>query len=135
MTERRRLIGRLEQEREQLAVLRGVTEGLEARVEHDERMLSEIETVLGRDPQLRLDQVDIRVRGRQLEALAISVLAEAGPADEPIHYKAWFELLRTRGHLVAGKVPVDTFLAQINRSEAVERVGRRTGLYRLRDVA
>lgn len=130
LAERQRLIGRLEQEDEQLGALRSVVEGLVARVEHDRAMLREIEAVLGRDPQLRLDQMDVRLRGQRLEEIAIEVLSEAQD-DGPIHYREWFELLRVRGHLVGGKEPLDTFLAQINRSPSVERIGRRSGLYRL----
>ena len=61
----------------------------------------------------------------------MAVLAEErGPGAE-VHYREWFELLRSRGHLVAGKEPVNTFLTQINRSDAVIRVGRRSGRYKL----
>jgi hypothetical protein len=128
--ERNRLLGRLEQEREQLDTLRAVVSDLAERVVHDERMLREIEVALGKEPQLRLDQADLRLRGQRLEEVAIAVLADRA-GKEPIHYREWFELLRGRGHLVSGKNPVDTFLAQINRSPAIERIGNRTGLYRL----
>lgn len=128
--ERRRLIGRIEQEGEQLETLRIVLDDLADQLAHDERALREIESVLGKAPQLRLEDSDLRLRGRRLEEVAITVLAEA-ESSEPIHYRAWFELLRSQGHLVAGKKPIDTFLAQINRSERVENIGRRSGLYRL----
>lgn len=131
--ERQRLIGRIEQEGEQLESLRAVVDDLANRVAHDERMLREIESVLGKAPQLRLDNGNLRIRGRRLEEIAIAVLADADSSG-PIHYRDWFELLRSRGHLVAGKKPIDTFLAQINRSAHVERVGRRSGLYRLAEA-
>ena len=44
-------------------------------------------------------------------------------------------MLRAEGHVVAGKEPLNTFLSQINRSEAVQSVGRRTGRYRLARAA
>ena len=135
VSERRRLIGRLEQEEEQLETLRGVVSDLESRVTADRRMLQDIEEALGKDPQMRLDHADVRIRGRQLEEEAIRVLSETRGDGETIHYTEWFELLRVRGFLVAGKVPIDTFLAQINRSRAVEKVGNRTGIYRLADAA
>lgn len=135
MVERRRLIGRLEQERDQLETLSAVLDDLAARVAVDERMLHDIEEALGKDPQLRLDEADMRLRGQQLEQIAIAVLVESRTDAEAIHYTEWFEMLRVRGHLVAGKEPIGTFLAQINRSAAVERVGRRSGLYRLADAA
>jgi uncharacterized coiled-coil protein SlyX len=135
LNERGRLAGRLEQEREQLETLQAVVKNLEDRVAHDEGMLREIESALGKHPQLRLDQADIRLRGQRLEEVAVAVLSAEDEVEQPIHYRAWFELLRAHGYLVAGKKPLDTFLAQINRSSAVEKVGSRTGLYRLADAA
>jgi uncharacterized coiled-coil protein SlyX len=135
LAERGRLVSRLEQEREQLEILQAVVTNLEDRVAHDEGMLREIESALGRHPQLQLDHADIRLRGQRLEEVAVEVLATDDEIEQPIHYRAWFELLRLRGHLVAGKKPLDTFLAQINRSPSVEKVGGRTGLYRLSDAA
>lgn len=134
LAERGRLASRLEQEREQLETLRAVVRNLEDRVTHDQSMLREIESALGKHPQLQLDQADIRLRGQRLEEVAVTVLAAEDEVEQPIHYRAWFELLRMRGYLVAGKKPLDTFLAQINRSPAVEKVGGRTGLYRLADA-
>jgi hypothetical protein len=131
VTERRRLIGRIEQESEQIESLHILLEELATRVSADERMLREIDSALGRSPQLSLEEADVRLRGRKLEEIAIAVFSEASDPGEEIHYRAWFEMLRARGYLVAGKRPVDTFLAQINRSASVERVGRRSGLYRL----
>lgn len=133
LAERRRLIGRLEQEEEQLETLRSVVEELADRVARGKQALAEINSVLGKEPQLRLDQADVRLRGQRLEQIAIEILSTHRDGQEPVHYREWFELLRSNGYLVAGKEPLDTFLAQINRSTAVERVGRRTGLYRLAD--
>ena len=135
LAERRRLLGRLEQEAEQLEALRSVVEDLADRVARGKQALGEINSVLGKEPQLRLDEADVRLRGQRLEQIAIEVLTTHHDREEPVHYRDWFELLRSNGYLVAGKAPLDTFLAQINRSAAVERVGRRTGLYRLADAA
>lgn len=129
--ERRGLIARIEQEREQLEQLRSIVANLSDRLTHDERMLEDINAVLGKSPQLRLEEANVRLRGQRLEAIAIEILAEERGAEVEVHYREWFELLRGRGHLVAGKEPLNTFLAQINRSDAVERVGKRTGRYRL----
>jgi hypothetical protein len=133
--ERKVLIGRIEQEREQLERMRGIIASLSDRLAHDERMLEEIDAVLGRSPQLRIEDADVRLRGRRLEEVAIAVLEDERGAGVEVHYREWFELLRERGHLIAGKEPLNTFLAQINRSAAVEKVGRRTGRYRLAAVA
>lgn len=135
LVERQRLISRIEQEREQLDALRSIADGVAERLEHDERMLREINSVLGKEPQLRLDEADLRLRGRRLEQVALQVLREERGGDAELHYREWFELLRARGHLVAGKDPLNTFLTQINRSDAVERVGRRSGRYRLAEAA
>lgn len=129
--ERKSLIARIEQEREQLERLQSIVANLSDRLTHDERMLEDINSVLGKSPQLRLEDANVRLRGQRLEAVAIEVLTEERGAEVEVHYREWFELLRANGHLVAGKEPLNTFLAQINRSDAVERVGRRTGLYRL----
>jgi hypothetical protein len=129
--QRKSLLGRLEQEREQLEQLRAIVSSLEERIVHDERMLNEIDSVLGRVPQMRLDESNLRLRGRRLEEVAIEVLADEKRLGTEVHYREWFELLRGRGHLVAGKEPLNTFLAQINRSAAVEKIGRRTGRYRV----
>jgi hypothetical protein len=131
LAERRTLLGRIEHEREQLERLQEIVANLSDRLAHDERMLADIDAVLGRSTQLRLEDADIRLRGRRLEQVAIDVLESELGASAEVHYRQWFELLRSRGHLVAGKEPLNTFLSQINRSDEVERVGRRTGVYRL----
>jgi hypothetical protein len=59
------------------------------------------------------------------------VLSEERGSGIEVHYREWFDLLRARGHLVGGKEPLNTFLAQINRSDAIEKVGRRSGRYKL----
>jgi hypothetical protein len=131
LSERQRLLALVEQEREQLDSLRLIVDGVSERIHGAERALEEIDSVLGRAPQLRLTDADIRLRGKRLQEVAIEVLKnELGPGVE-LHYKEWFELLRANGHRVAGKEPLNTFLAQINRTDSVERVGRRTGRYRL----
>ena len=80
---------------------------------------------------MRLEDANLRLRGRRLEEVALAVLAEERGAGIEVHYREWFDLLRERGHLVAGKAPINTFLAQINRSRSVEPVGNRSGRYRL----
>lgn len=133
--ERKALMARIEQEREQLERLQRIVANLSDRLTHDEHMLEEIECVLGQAPQLRLEDADVRLRGRRLEEVAIAILADERGSGVEVHYREWFELLRHRGHLVAGKEPLNTFLAQINRSRAVESIGRRSGLYRLAEAA
>jgi Tfp pilus assembly protein PilN len=131
LDQRRVLVTRVGEEQERLEQLRQIVVELEQQLDYDERVLGEIDAVLGRDPQMRLEDANLRLRGRRLEEVALRVLSEEREAGSEVHYREWFELLRERGHLVAGKAPLNTFLAQINRSVAVERVGKRSGRYRL----
>ncbi|HET9164098.1 MAG TPA: hypothetical protein VFN89_11750 [Solirubrobacterales bacterium] len=132
LLQRRRLIGRIEQEQEELEVLRALVENLADQLSRDEYMLRQVDSALGTAPQLTLEQANLRLRGQDLERVAVEVLQEERGADAEVHYREWFELLRARGYLVSGKQPINTFLAQIGRSNAVESVGRRTGRYRLK---
>jgi len=131
LEQRRLLVARVGEEQDRLEALRRMVADLETQLGYDERVLVEIDSVLGRRPQLRLEDANLRLRGRRLEEVAIAVLNEEREAGSEVHYREWFELLRERGHLVAGKAPLNTFLAQINRCEEVEAIGKRTGRYRL----
>ena len=112
---------------------------LAARVEEqnvlDRQNLAELEAVLGEAAQLAIDDLDQLLRGQRLERVAIRLLRESHGADAVIHYREWFDLLRAEGYRVSGRNPLGTFLSQLNRSNSVERVGRRTGKYRLRVAA
>lgn len=131
LEQRQQLLGRIQQQSEQLEAMQRIVHDLGERLAQDERTLRDIDSVLGKAPQLRLEEGDLLLRGRRLEEVALRVLAEERGSEAEVHYQEWFELLREHGHLVAGKEPLNTFLTQINRSEAVERVGRRTGRYRV----
>lgn len=131
LQERKRLLGRIQQQSEQLEAMQKIVANLAEQQTRDEATLKDIDSVLGKNPQMRLQEGDLLLRGRQLEEVALRVLDEdRGPGVE-VHYQEWFELLRSQGHLVAGKEPLNTFLTQINRSPKVERIGNRTGRYRL----
>lgn len=111
--------------------LRALADRLEENAARDEHLLAELSGLLGRDPQLRLEDLDPRLRGQRLREVAVEVLRrEVGPG-QPIHYKQWYGLLETAGHKVGGRDPLATFLAQVHRAPAVESVGRRTGRFRL----
>jgi hypothetical protein len=60
----------------------------------------------------------------------VAALVESA-ADQPIHYRDWYQLLRDRGERIGGKDPLATFLTSLSRSDQVEAVGARTGLYRI----
>jgi DNA repair exonuclease SbcCD ATPase subunit len=97
-------------------------------LEHRARELDEL---LGRAPQLRLDLPGEGLRGNKLREAAIGVLARRHGIGEPIHYRRWFELLLSEGVSVSGKDPLATFLTQVTRSPLVEREPGAAGVYRL----
>jgi hypothetical protein len=131
LKERQTLLAQIEIQRDQLGRMEDIVHSLQEHLAHDQHVLSELEGVLGTAAQLQIESLDPRLHGRRLEEVAIQVLREDIGAGVEIHYRDWFELLRARGHRIRGKEPLGTFLAQIGRSTAVERVGRRTGRYRL----
>ena len=118
--------------RERAGRHRALADALEAAVARDEHLLAELEELLDLRPQLRIEHLDRRLRGQRLREVAVEVLARERGFGEPVHYRQWFALLRRAGHDVAGKDPLASFLAQVSRSPEVERVGERSGIYRLR---
>lgn len=132
---RARLSVRIEAHLEEREALLAMVAGIDEQLSRDEHMLGEVESLLGTDTQLRLEQADLRLRGRRLEEVATRILEEEVGQEAEVHYRDWFALLRARGYLVGGKEPINTFLAQINRSSAIEAIGRRSGRYRLARVA
>lgn len=118
--------------RERADQLRALAEHSEAQATRDERLLAELESALGLADQLRLEELDSRLGGQRLEEIAVELLRTDRQFGEAIHYREWFDLVRRAGHEIGGKDPKATFLAQLRRSQAVEAVGRRSGLYRLR---
>lgn len=120
--------------RERADQLRALAEHSETQATRDERLLAELESALGLADQLRLEDLDSRLGGQRLEQIAVGLLRTERQFGEAIHYKEWFDLVRRAGHEIGGKDPKATFLAQLRRSQAVEAVGRRSGLYRLRSA-
>ena len=118
-------------QRERAERLRALADQATAHAEEQERSLRDLAELLGLDPQLRIEELDARLRGQQLQEIAVRVLSERRPAGEPIHYKQWYALLRQAGYSVGGKDPLATFLASVSRSRNVRSVGRRSGLYLL----
>jgi hypothetical protein len=128
--EREALAARVQELRAAADELRAQAEELENDAQTHERLLRELEDVLGIASQMRLDLPERELGGRRLREVAVEILRHHG-LDEPIHYKDWFELVRA-GHRIAGKDPLATFLAQVSRDPNVERVGSKSGRYRLR---
>jgi len=63
----------------------------------------------------------VTLKGARIRETAVRVLAQTPHADQAVHYRAWFELLRQQGFMPAGKDPLASFLTQIGRSPLVQR--------------
>jgi hypothetical protein len=129
--ERQNLLRRIHELRQRSALHREVLEHLEQQLAHEERILGEIEVLSDRRPQLRLERLDRQLKGRRLQEVAVEVLRRQIGHDQAVHYREWFALLRAEGYEVSGRDPVNSFLTGIGRAPGVERVGSRTGLYRV----
>jgi hypothetical protein len=133
--QRETLRTRIEEASVRMDELRAQADELERRTEADAVLLREIEDVLDLAPQLRVDLQTEELRGKALREVAVEILrAEVGGTGTPIHYRDWFRLVRGAGHRVAGTNPLAAFLTVVSRSDQVERVGTRSGMYRLRPV-
>ena len=131
----RALTARIEDQRERADRLRALADQLQEQARRDELLLEELKGLAGRAPQLHLESLNQELRGRRLQEVAVEIFRADVGAGEAIHYRDWFDRLRQHGHRVSGKDPLANFLAQVSRAPEIERVGSRTGLYRLRDAA
>ncbi len=129
-SERRALIERVASLERRVETHRSLLDQLEAELGAERRLLCEIEELTERRPQLRLERLDRELRGQRLREVAVEVLRRRG-RDDAIHYRDWFTLVRAEGWEIRGRDPVNTFLTEVGRATNVERVGRRTGMYRL----
>ena len=111
--------------------MRELAERVEEQTTRDERLLREMEGILGLTPQMRLEALDRRLGGKRLREIAVNVLEQQPDSGREIHYRDWYVLLERAGYIVSGKDPLATFLSQIRRIEQVSPVGRRSGRYRL----
>jgi hypothetical protein len=94
-----------------------------------------IEEVAGLAPQMALCEISEELRGERLREVALEVLHRLSSSGDPIHYRIWFQALLDSGYRVLGRDPLATFLTQVSRIDRVEKIGRRSGLYRLRTAA
>jgi hypothetical protein len=127
--ERRDLIERIAEIARRVEVHRDVLEQLELQLAAEERLLKEVEELADRRPQLRLERLDRQLRGRRLQEVAVEILRRR--RDDAIHYREWFSLVRAEGWEVVGRDPLNTFLTEVGRAHGVERIGGRSGLYRV----
>jgi hypothetical protein len=126
---------RLVANRERAELLQQLADQARRQADSDERLLEELAAGLGRACQLRIEQLDRRLRGQRLQEIAIEILAGRLRPGETIHYRQWFAWVEEEGFKVGGKDPLATFLGQINRSPRIVPAGRRSGLYSLTDAA
>lgn len=134
-TERGALVERIAQLQQRVELHRSVFEHLAEQLASEQRLLREIEELQDQRPQLRLERLDRELKGRRLQDVAVEVLRRRGGNDAVVHYREWFSMLQAEGFEVGGRNPVNTFLTNVNRSAAVCRVGERSGLYRLAEIA
>jgi hypothetical protein len=94
-----------------------------------------IEEVAGLAPQMAFCEISEELRGERLREVALEVLRRLSSPGDPVHYRIWFQALVDSGYRVLGRDPLATFLTQVSRIDRVEKIGRRSGLYRLRVAA
>jgi hypothetical protein len=95
------------------------------------RTIRELGEILGIEDQLSIINLCDDLRGERLREIATEVIWRHFRAGDVVHYKEWFQLVVSDGHRIGGKDPNATFLTQVARVDSVERVGKRSGLYRL----
>ena len=130
--ERQAVAGRVDDLRRQSASLHAVVDQVDSDLASSERLLRQMDEILGLAPQLALEALHEEVRGERLRDLAVEVLRLRRGSGAVIHYTDWLDLLLAEGVRVGGKNPPATLLTQISKSPYVESVKPRSGLYRLK---
>src|SRR5690349_2283959 len=125
------LCARIRDQRAQADRLRELADHIEEQTARDEGLLRDMEEILGLAPQMRLEALDRRLRGRRLREIAVAVLESQPDSGREIHYRDWYALLEAAGYQVAGRDPLATFLAAVRRCDRVQAVGSRSGRYHL----
>ena len=99
--------------------------------DHYAKTIRELRPDPGLEDQLSIVHLSDQLRGQRLREIATQVLWRHFRAGDVVHYKQWFDLVVADGYRIGGKNPAATFLTQVARVDTVERVGRRSGLYRV----
>lgn len=131
MAEREALLLRFEQCRARSEHHAGLAAEAAREAERYARTIRELGELLEIEDQLSIADLSEQLRGERLREVAGEVLWRHFRAGDVVHYKQWFELVVADGYGIGGKNPAATFLTQVARVDSVERVGRRSGLYRL----
>src|SRR4029078_3888430 len=98
---------------------------------HYARTIRELGGLLQIEDQPSIVDLSDELRGERLREVATEVLWRHYSVGDVVHYKQWFDSVVAEGHRIGGKNPAATFLTQVARVSTVERMGRRSGLYRL----
>jgi hypothetical protein len=133
--ERSRLLSRYEAflaEKEHHAELADAAAGEADRLA---RTIREIGELLGIEDQLSITELHSELRGERLREIAAKIVWQHFNEGDVVHYRQWFDLVIAEGHRIGGKNPAATFLTQVARVTTVERMGRRSGLYKLKALA
>jgi hypothetical protein len=100
------------------AALARIEEGLAA-IDAQCGLLDRLIARNGGAPPHAPDEPNTALKGPAIREVAVRLLIAAG--HEGLHYREWFELLKTHGHEVAGKDPLAVFLTQLTRSPVVRK--------------
>lgn len=130
--ERESVAARVADLRRQSQSLHALVDQIDDDLAAAERVLRQMDEMLGLAPQLAIDDLGEELRGQRLREVAVEVLRLRRGVGAVIHYMEWFELLTREGVRIGGKNPSATLLTQITKSPQVESVRPRSGLYRLR---
>lgn len=71
------------------------------------------------------------VAGSSIAEAAVAVARHEGRHE--LAYREWFALFRRHGYVIESSDPLAVFLTALTRSPLVERVGERSGIYRIVD--
>lgn len=128
--ERDRLIALVESLVREAEKIQAELDSARSDIEMHMALVRELDDLLGYSSQLRLDLPVGPIGGRQLREIAIEILRSRGDSGA-VHYRDWYAWLEEAGYRASGQNPAATFLAQISQDHRVERVGSKSGRYRL----
>jgi hypothetical protein len=130
--EREGVATRAEDLTRQVEALEALTESAQDELRSTNRLLQQMDELLGLSPEMPIDLLAEELRGRRLREVAVAVLRDRKGDSAEIHYRDWLGLLADAGLSVGGKNPAATFLTQITSAPEVESVRPRSGLFRLK---
>lgn len=131
MAERRKLLALYEECRSRSEHHAELAADAAREAERYARTVRELGELLELEDQLSVIRLSDELRGHRLREVAAEVLWRHFSTGDVVHYKQWLDLVIADGHRIGGKNPSATFLTQVAQIGSVERVGRRSGLYKV----